>query len=345
MAEEKSQFSFESTDLIVYVWKRRLPLIIITVAAAIISIIVSYTITPEFKSTVILFPASESPVSKSLLQTNYQDRIGILGFGAEEQLERILQVLHSDEIRDKIIEEFNLMEHYDIDPLGQFPRTKLYAEYASNIKFRRTEYNSIVIEVLDKDPQMAADLANGIAALIDNTMNQMKKERAMKAFELVEREYNSLRQRVKDLNDSVSYYNKKGVVAHEHQMERLTEAYGKAVTEGNNAALKSINEKIAELEEYAAPFIYYQRLWENESVRLRDLTAKYIEAKAETELTLSNIFILDKAYRAEKKAYPKKSIIVAVSTFSTFVLALILFIFTESFLRKIHAADEAEPGK
>ena len=239
MSEEKSQFNFESTDLILYVWKRKIPLIIITVVAAIISIIVSYSITPKFKSTVVLFPASESPVSKSLLQTNYQDRIGILGFGAEEQLERILQVLHSDDIRDQIIEEFALMDHYEIDPLGAFPRTKLFAEYASNIEFRRTQYNSIVIEVLDEDPQMAADLANGIAALIDNTMNEMKKERAIKAFELVEKEYNAAVARVKELNDSVSYYNKKGVVAHEHQIERLTEAYGRAVADGKTSAARN----------------------------------------------------------------------------------------------------------
>jgi len=337
MAQENSRFNFESTDLILYIWKRKKPLILITMAAAIISILVSFAITPMFKSTVVMFPASESPVSKSLLQTNYQDRIGMLGFGAEEQLERILQVLHSDEIRDNIIEQYNLMEHYEIDPLKQYPKTKLFEEYASNIKFRRTEYNSIVIEVRDKDPQMAADLANGIASLIDNTMNQMKQERAVKAFELVEKEYNSAKQRVKELNDSISYYNKMGVVAHEHQIERLTEAYGRALTEGKKGAAKDIEKKMAELEKYAAPFIYYRTLWENESERLRDLTAKYIEAKTETELTLSHIFILDKAYRAEKKAYPKKSIIVIASTFVTFILAVILFIFFESFLRKIRS--------
>ncbi len=337
MSTEDSKFNFESTDLIVYLWKRKIPLILITVAAAIISTLVSFTITPKFKSTVVLFPASESPVSKSLLQTNYQDRVGILGFGAEEQLERILQVLHSDDIRDQVIEKFNLMEHYDIDPLGMYPRTKLFAEYSSNIKFKRTEYNSIVIEVLDEDPQTAADIANGIASLVDVTMNNMKRERAMKAFELVEKEYLEAAQRVKELNDTISYFNKMGVVAHEHQMDRLTEAYGMAVADGNTAAIRNIETKMQELEKYAGPFIYYRTLWENESVRLRDLTAKYVEAKAETELTLSHIFVLDKAYRAEKKAYPKKSIIVMVSTFSAFFLAVILFIFFESFFRKIRA--------
>ena len=74
-----------------------------------------------------------------------------------------------------------------------------------------------------------------------------------------------------------------------------------------------------------------------EAIRLRDLTDKYIEAKAETELTLSHVFVLDSAYKAEKKAYPKKSIIVMVATVATFVLAVIAFLFFESFLRKLRA--------
>ena len=66
--------------------------------------------------------------------------------------------------------------------------------------------------------------------------------------------------------------------------------------------------------------------------------AKYIEAKAETELTLSHVFVLDKAYKAEKKAYPKKSVIVMVATFATFVLAVMAFLFFDSFLRKLRSS-------
>ena len=335
MTKENSHYDFETTDLIVYLWKKKIPLIIITLAAAVISTLVSFTITPMFRSSVVLFPASESPVSKSLLQTNYQDRVGILGFGDELQLERILQVLHSDDIRNHIIDKYELMVHYDIDPLGVFPQTKLYGEYSSNIKFKRTEYNSIVIEVMDKDPQMAADIANDISTLVDSTMNTMKMNRAMKAFELVEREYNQARQRVKELNDSVSYYNRKGVVSYDRQIERYTEAYSMAIAEENYGAADRIDKLIREFREYTGPFQYYWELRMSEMLRLRDLTAKYIEAKAETELALSHVFILDKAYRAEKKAYPKKSIIVMVSTLSAFMLAVILFLFFESFLRKI----------
>jgi len=338
MAQEKTEFNFETSDLILYLWKRKIPLIIITLAAAVISTLISFTITPKFRSSVVLFPASESPVSKSLLQTNFQDRVGILGFGEENQLERILQVLHSDDIRDHIIDQYDLMEHYEIDPDGPFPLTKLYGEYSSNIKFKRTEYNSIVIEVMDKDPQMAANIANDISAQIDSSMNRMKRDRALKAFLLVEKEYLNSASRARELNDSITLLNKKGIVTYDAQFERLTEAYGKAITENNMEAARTIENKMKELQNYTGPFVYYWNMWSNEAIRLRDLTAKYVEAKAETELTLSHVFVLDKAYKAEKKAYPKKSIIVIVATFATFILAVMAFLFFENFLRKLRTA-------
>ena len=67
------------------------------------------------------------------------------------------------------------------------------------------------------------------------------------------------------------------------------------------------------------------------------INAIFIEGKAETELTVSQVFVLDKAYKAEKKAYPKKSIIVMVATFTTFVLAVMAFLFFESFLRNLRS--------
>jgi capsular polysaccharide biosynthesis protein len=338
MAQEKAEFNFETSDLILYLWKRKTPLIIITVAAAIISTLISFTITPKFRSSVVLFPASESPVSKSLLQANFQDRVGILGFGDEDQLERILQVLHSDNIRDHVIETYNLMEHYEIDPDAPFPLTKLFAEYSSNIKFKRTEFNSIVIEVMDKDPQMAADLANDLASQIDSTMNTMKRNRAITALKLVEKEYLNSAQKTRAYNDSISLLHKKGIVSYDAQIERLTEAYGKAIAENNQEAARTIENKMKDFQNYTGPFVYYWSMWSNEVGRLRDLEFKYIEAKAEAELMLSNVFVLDKAYKAEKKAYPKKSIIVMVATFATFVLAVLAFLFFESFLRKLRSA-------
>ena len=84
----KTNFSNDSLDLLVFLYKKRLPIIIITVLGAVASIIVSLMITPMFKSTVIMFPASSASISKSLLSNNVKDNM--MAFGDEEETEQLL---------------------------------------------------------------------------------------------------------------------------------------------------------------------------------------------------------------------------------------------------------------
>lgn len=83
-----------------------------------------------------------------MISTTFSSDKDIMNFGEDEQTEQMLQVLNSNKVRDKVIERFNLMEHYNIDPNQKFPYTKLNKLYDNRIKFRRTEYNAVKITVL-----------------------------------------------------------------------------------------------------------------------------------------------------------------------------------------------------
>ena len=77
------------------------------------------------------------------------------------------------------------MNHYNIDLNSSYKNTLLQEEYTSNISFKRTQYMSVVIEVFDTDPQIAADIANNIASLLDSVKNRIQKERR-RQFPLIE---------------------------------------------------------------------------------------------------------------------------------------------------------------
>ena len=187
--KKQNSYNFSSVDLLIYMWNKRLILMAVGFLAAVTSIIVSLTITPMYSSSVIMFPASGASVAKYLISTNYTGRSSVYGFGEEEQAEQLLQVLHSEPIRTRIIEKYNLMEHYEIDPNGKYPRTTLHEMFSSNNNFRLTEYMSVEISVMDKDPVISAAIANDISDLVDTVFNDMKKKRALRALELVETEY------------------------------------------------------------------------------------------------------------------------------------------------------------
>ena len=329
-----SSFSFESPDLIDFFIRHFRPLAIITTAGAIISIIVAFSITPMYKSNVVFFPASSSSISNDLL-TLYTGSKDILRFGDEEDVEQMLQVLYSEDIRERIIEQFDLNEHYEIDKDAAYPKTQINKIYESNISYRRTQYMSIEIEVFDKDPKIAADIANTIANLVDTAMNKIKKGKALLALELVEREYFTLRDEVSVMEDSLREIRLLGINNYETQSEVFYDAYAVAISKGQTKYIKDLEEKLEILSEYGGAYTQLRNQLVYETERMSNLKAKYIEAKVDYEQTLPHKFMVNRAIVAEKKSKPVRWLIMSLSTMATFVFAFVFIIALESLSNRV----------
>jgi uncharacterized protein involved in exopolysaccharide biosynthesis len=334
MTEEvKKGMDFNSSNLLLFIvrWKR--PLGIVTVLAMLASIIFSSPvfIPPKYESTVIMFPTSTASVSKSLLSQNPQGKQDLLQFGEEEQAEQLLQILNSDEIRSRVVAKYDLMNHYQIDTAAQYKYTELFKEYESNIKFKRTEFQSVRVDVLDTDPIMAANIANDIAALVDSVKNRMQQERAHKAMVIAETEYFGMRDYVQELEDSLNSLRAMGINDYESMSERFTEYYAKAILEGNQRAMSKLEEQLGTLSKYGGAYVSIRDILEHEKKQLSHLRVKYKEAKVDAEQTLPHKFIVNNAVPAEKKSYPVRWLIVMVTTVSAFLFSLLTIIAVENF--------------
>ncbi len=318
-----------SGNLIVFFYKWRKPLIMVTAIAAVCSIIVSLIIQDKYKSTVVLFPTTTSSISKALISENNTGKEDVMQLGEEEEAEQMLQILNSERIKTRIIDKYNLMKHYDIDEGGKHPYTKLQKEYESNISFTRTEFMSVEINVLDHSADTAALIANDIANLIDTINNEMRKEVAVQAYKIVEQKYNDQKNTIKALEDSLTVLRKMGVIDYESQAERLTEQLAIAIVQGKNNAVKELERRLNILGE-GGSFVALTNQLEFETEKLTLVHAKYEEAKLDAESSLQHKFIVDSAFPAEKKAYPIRWLIVVVSTMAAFLLTLISLLFVES---------------
>ncbi|HDJ34420.1 MAG TPA: hypothetical protein ENF21_10035 [Bacteroidetes bacterium] len=322
-------FSFRSGNLLVFIWGKRVPLLILTGIAAVVSAVVSLLITPKYASTVVLFPSSSTSVSEALLSTSQFATNDLLEFGEEEEVERMLQILYSDRIRQELVDRFNLFDHYQIDPDSKYRYSELYSEMNDNISFRKTEFMSIEIRVLDTDPGVAADMANTIAALIDSTIYDMQREKAREAFLLVKREYENLQNEIRTMEDSLVSLRKLGVYDYEEQSKALSRAYVNAMASGDQSLAGGLEKKLRELAGYGQAYQGLQDFLRLEKERLSHLKTMYLQAKVDAEQTLPHTFVVSKAWEAEKKAYPRRSIIVLSAMLSTFVLALLLLALIE----------------
>jgi uncharacterized protein involved in exopolysaccharide biosynthesis len=327
---ENNKTDFNSFNIIVFLLKKAKTIIAITTLAAIAAIVVSFMITPKYKSSVVFFPSATSSISKALLSKNLSGKYDITELGAEEQAEQLLQIINSDEIRGRIVEKYNLIDHYEIKRDDKYVMTKLYKEYEDNIKARRTEFMSINIDVLDKDPQMAADIANDIAALVDSAKNRMQRERALEGFLIVEAEYNKMVEEIKEIEDSLTEIRKLGVNDYESQSEVFNQQYAIALASGNERAIKALEQKLEVIAKYGTAYTSMSESLEFYREKLSELKTRYDEAKVDAEQNITHKFVVNKAYPAEKKTTPVRWLIVVASTIAAFLLSVFLIIIVEN---------------
>ena len=327
----EGQKRLDSTHLFAFFYKWRKAIMAVAALAFLSSAGVAWMIPEKFKSTVILFPAPSVSISKSLLSQNSNPNSDLLQFGEEDDMERMLQVLNSEEIRERIVSKYKLSDHYGIASDDPFRRTLLRQEYDDNILFKKTEYMSVKIEVLDRHPDMASNIANDIAALYDSTMTRMKRERAIDAYNIIKREYEIFQKDIDTKEDSLHKLMALGVNDYESQADRLNEALGKAIVEGKTAAATALAEKVKILSTYGTA---YMSLRDN-LYRMREqsnlLKEKYDQAKVDAQQNLPEKFVVDRAFPAEKKSYPVRWIIVAVSTLASLIITLLSIAILENF--------------
>ena len=328
----QTERAFNSKNLIAFIYQWRRPIQIMTIAAFLLSVIFSgpYFITPKFRSSVVLFPTSSNSVSKALLSERVDAKQDILQFGEDEQVEQMLQILSSTRIRERIIAKYNLMTHYQIDTIARYSYTKLFQEYESNIKFRRTEYMGVMIQVLDRDADTAALIANDIADLLDSTKSEMQHVRARKALSIVEEEYFQLRDEVQMMEDSLTTLRHFGVHDYETQAEMINQQLAIEIAGNNKSGVKALEAKLEVLAKYGGPYVSLRDQLEHEKKQLSLIKAKYEEAKVDAEEVLPQKFVVSRAYKAEKKSYPVRWLIVVLSTLGTFFLTIIVILIIDN---------------
>ncbi len=333
----KENESFSAIKLVIFLWSKKKILIGVTLVAAIAAIIFSapYFIPPKYKSTVILFPASTNSISKALLGDNQGYKQDLLQFGEEQDAEQLLQILNSSKIRDRIIQKYHLMHHYDINANDKYKRTLLNKEYASNITYRRTENMAVEITVLDINPDTAALIANNIAALLDSTKIQMQKDRAYRGYQIVKNEYEHLQRGIRVKEDSMTKLREMGVQDYETQSEMINRQLAIEIAKNPNSnAVKALNKKMEVLAKYGGPYVSLRDGLEHDKKLVSEVREKYDKAKIDYEEELPQTFIVDRAYPAEKKSYPVRWVIVLVASLSAFLFTVFVLVILEGFKKE-----------
>jgi len=329
----------QSRSLLYFLFRWRKPLLIAPAIAIVVAAVASMPvfIEPLYESVVTVFPATTNSPSKALLpQNTFQDE-DFLEFGAEEQAEQLIQILNSDAIFDTIVEQFGLIEHYDLDKSSKTLRTDLWEEFSDKISFERTQFMSVEIRVLDTDPQMAADIANAITDLLDRAKSRIQRDRAQVGLKIVQGEYDKIRADMARMEEEIKYLRGKGVHEYEGQSMVVSDQLATAIAEGRRPeAIRELKNTLDTLAKYGGRYVSLRdelHLRKEEEVKLR---TKLDQMRVDAQVTLPATQRVNAARPADKKKYPIRWLICAISGLAAFVSTLMAILFANTWkeLRK-----------
>ena len=302
----------ESTHLLVFIYRNLKTLIAVGFLAAMAASGVSLMLDEYYESTVVMFATSQHSLGEQFFEETKKN--DLLAYGETEDAERLLQILNSHRIRNRIIEKYDLYTHYNIDPSEPGAKTDMALTYGSNVSANLTRFGSIRVQVLDTDPELARDMANDMAFLVDSVANSMRNERANEAYKLALGALAQTSEQIAQAEDSLASLHALGIYDFETQVEGLTAQYGMAVASGRSAAANTLKKDLERLGTLANGYnnlsAYLEAAYEQQSLLKKRVELMRVDA----ETQLSSSFIVDYASAADKKAKPVRWLIVVMTS-------------------------------
>ena len=182
-----------NTGVIFIVRNRKLWLVSLLIGA-IVGGGITFILPKKYRSTAIIYPYSSH---------TREDLISNPQFGYESESEQLLQLLHSQSMRDRTVQKFQLYDYYELDTNSQSWKSDLTLKYVQDVNFSRSQYLSIVISVVMKDPLLAADIANFQVAEINQYRASIFDQNREADFKAAQQELEHSVQSMEALKDSI----------------------------------------------------------------------------------------------------------------------------------------------
>ena len=327
----------------------------------------SFTMSPTYTAKTQFLPPQQQQSAAASMISTLGALSGLAGAtsGIKSPADQYIAYLKSNSVQDALIERFKLIEKYEAKL-----KTDARMALTGSVRIGSGKDGLISVEVDDKDPKLASDLANAHVEELRNLLSrlavteaqlrrmffekqlQITKENLTKAdVELKSSGINSsaLKSSPASAVETVARL-KAGISVQEVKLgamrNHLTESspdFKQAMNElGSLKTQLAKAEKEEPLLEGASDYVARYREFKYQETMF-ELFAKQFElAKLDESREGAVIQVLDIAEPPERKAKPKKAMIAIIATFAS-GFALLLFVFVRSALK--NASQDVETNR
>ena len=307
--------------LLLFFWAKRKLITLVVVIGFIMGTILAFLIPPTYKSESSIFVPTSTTLSKvviGIIPTTNGTGDDLMGFSDGGHIEFYLEILRSKRMRDKVFNKLNLSDYYGIVKNHPNYEFEIQKKFKSNFSFARTPNNAIQIVIEDYNPGQAQLINQAVLDAFNAVRNEIVAKRGETTINHIENEIDSLEKVVIVYAEKMKPYQAKGILDYETQAERLTQGYALALGQGGN--IKAIEEKFKLFSEESSAFESIHSDFKGILEVKTLLQQRKIEVKTELGKLIEHKFVIDFPNKPDKKDAPKRSIVILLSTISSFLL-------------------------
>jgi capsular polysaccharide biosynthesis protein len=239
-----------------------------------------------------------------------------------------MSIANSAQLKSFMVKKFDLFKHYKIDSASEnYPNYAVQMELEDNYKAEKTDKGAIEVTVYYHDKQFASDMANAIVARIDDINKALLNDNKQKTLSIYTNKIQLKEEIIKTLSDSIiaikqrfNLFNGIGDLQRITSMsppqraefDRASETY-KVLENKKDAAVKELNNTIVLAEQF----------------------------KATISDEVPTIYLLEKAYPAERKSKPIRWLVILSSVLIAFTITVLTIFLAERY-KNIKEALDAE---
>ena len=295
----------------------------------------------RYRATATLLPPQENSESFGLIagmaEASALSRIGL--FTATSTSDLYVDILKSRRVREAVVRQFDLQRRY---------REKNFdaclERLDENVVAEATRSKIVHVAVEDKDPKVAADIANAMVEELDKVNRAVRTDRAVRTRTYLTEQVAQVQARLRDSEERLAAYERShGVVLGRNEraaVEGVAELMSRKMAlqvrrtwmesyaQSDNPGLQALNSELAAVDRELSRLPGLQqagnRIALDAEIQRRVftlLTAQLEEAKLEENRTLTGLAVLDHARPPTRRAKPRRALIVAISTAVAAVLA------------------------
>ncbi|MBL0310402.1 MAG: hypothetical protein IPP77_12225 [Bacteroidetes bacterium] len=305
------EFNLVAAIRIILKWKT--PLLVLTLASGIIAGLFSVFVMDEYYlSWSTFYPTNQYLSDRSMIFNTESSGGQVEYFGGKSDINRVLTIANSETVINFIIDSFNLTDHYKVSRNNKFYKTIVRKQFEKNYKALKTEREAIEISIYDTDPKLAAAMVNVIIEKVDELNMRHVLETKEKLYQVLSAQIEQQREKVND------YVTTLATLATEFDIKVSSAAGSTVLVEGKNfRAVQEYKAMLEKQENAMKEFNNRSNIKEQMEVAMQSIS--------------SSLFIVEKAFPADRRDKPVRSLVVLITMLVTAFVSTIGVFLIEQF--------------